>query len=478
MSQSSGRARPRVIVIGAGITGLTCTYRLKQETPDIDVMLLEASSRAGGKVVSEFMQDGSGRSFLLERGADAFLARQKPWAYELACELGLQDEILCTEPGGGVYLLAQKQLVRLPQGIRLIVPGDWDAFSTSPLFNAEVVARTAEERSIPIQRIEDDISVADFVRHRLGDEMLELLGEPLLSGIYSAHPEEQSLLATFPNFARMVEEHGSLLAAMESSPGRQRAPGAKGSDITPFISFRKGTERLPAALAEAVKDVLRLGSPVSSIANDEEHFRAHLQNGETLKADRVVLALPAAAAAAILRESEPGGAEALSNLRTQSTGVAWFAYPRHAIAHPLDGFGAVVPRREANSLNALTFTTSKFSRRAPEGWVLLRTFFGGARTPHMMESDDDQVEALLRSELTSLLGIEGEPHFVQIFRWNNAQPQYDVGHLSRVKAIRSRLPEGLSLAGTAYGGVGIPDCVRQGNEVARSIARELLELVR
>jgi protoporphyrinogen/coproporphyrinogen III oxidase len=476
LTPHASRITPHVAIIGGGITGLATAWYLGQLAPEVAVTLLEASGRAGGKVITHFVDGQGDQPFVLEAGADAFLARQKPWAYELALELGLSDRLLPTNDArSGVYVVQQGKLLRLPPGLQLIVPTDWEAFERSPLLSTEGKARMAEERDIPPRLEDGDESVAAFVTRRLGAEALARLGEPLLSGIYSARPEEQSILATFPRFRQMERRHGSLLRAVEATRnmGSPASPSTAGGPqpSSTFVSFRNGTQELPDALADRVKANIRLNSGVQSIEEHEGRYRLHLADGENIEADRLVLAIPAAAAAALLRPLAETAATTLDTLRTVSSGVIYLAYPNDQIAHPMDGFGAVTPIAEGRNFNALTWVTSKFQGRAPREHSLIRLFFGGARSPHMMELDDAEIEGAARQELHDLMGLDATPRFHRVFRWWHAQPQYDVGHLERMAKIERSLPPNIHLAGTAYHGVGIPDCVQQARRVAEAMRR-------
>jgi oxygen-dependent protoporphyrinogen oxidase len=459
------RTTHHVVIVGAGITGLAAAYFVQKAHPDAAITVLEAGARIGGKVQSERVE-GPGGGYLLERGADAFLARQKPWAYELALTLGLEDELLPTlEQNSGVYVVYQGRLERLPRGLQLIIPTDWDAFNAAAIMSGAGKARLAQEPTIPRRAEEGDESVADFVTRRMGREALERLAEPFLSGIYSALPEEQSLLATFPRFAQMERLRGSLLAVPRTAPPSPQGSAPKQAAATTFVSFKEGTERLARALAEALRGEVRLNSPVTGMTRSGEGYRLALADGETLGAQQVILTLPARQAAPLLRDVAPDALSSLHELRTVSSGVVYLAYRAEEIPHPLDAFGAVVPRIEGRACNALTFVTSKFAGRAPEGYRLIRYFFGGARTPHLMELDDAELIATARAELADLLGVHAQPGLSHVVRWWHAQPQYDVGHLDRMARIQTALPSGIALIGTTYGGVGIPDCVRQAQEV-------------
>lgn len=458
-----------VAIIGGGVTGLSAAWRLQQM--GVPYVLLEAGARWGGRIQTDRLHvDGVDEPFIFERGADAFLARQKPWAVELARELGLNDQILPTGKSGGVYTVRDGALLRLPAGLRLIVPTDRAAFLASPIMSEAGKRRVLDEPNVP-PRINGarDESVADFVARRLGREALERLAEPFLSGIYSADSTRQSLAATFPRYLEAERKHGSLLNA----PAPQVAPPRDG--LTPFVSFIGGTETLIRTLADALTGDLRLNARVDAIERAADGFRVRLAGGDALDASRVIATTPASISASLLASVASGAVEPLCTLRTVSTGAVLVALRRDDVPHPLDGFGAVVPQVEGRDINALTWMTSKFAGRAPTGYVIIRAFFGGARTPHMLDRSDDEVLTDVRRELRALLGVEAAPVLQRIYRWIDAQPQYDVGHLDRVAAIEAALPAGVRVAGSAFRGVGIPDCVRQGREAAEKIIKSKIE---
>jgi oxygen-dependent protoporphyrinogen oxidase len=484
-STHGSQSKPHVAIVGSGVSGLAAAWYLQKLAPHLRITIFEASNRAGGKVITHFVDGDGDQPFVLEAGADAFLAQQKPWAYELALDLGLAARLLPTDGRhSGVSVVNKGQLVPLPKGLNLILPTDWAAFDRSPLISAAGKARMAAEREVPPREDDADESVAAFVTRRFGAEVLETLGEPLLSGIYSAHPEEQSILATFPRFREMERWHGSLLRAVEagregrSEEGREgrREEGKKGGSEraqTAFVSFRGGTEELPKALLAQIRAEVRLSTAVLGIEQVGGGYRLDLGNGESVEAGAVVLAVPSGIAMNLLHPIAAEASTALSQLRTVSSGVVYLAYRREQIRHPLRGYGVVIPRVEGRDFNALTWVTNKFAHRAPADHLLIRLFFGGARTPHMMERNDVEIVESARQELRSLTGIESTPSFHRVFRWWKAQPQYDVDHLDRMKIIDAALPAGLALIGTAYRGVGIPDCVHQGRLAAERIFAHL-----
>ncbi|MEM7531628.1 MAG: protoporphyrinogen oxidase [Chloroflexota bacterium] len=461
-----------VAIIGGGITGLSTAWYLQQA--GIDYTLLEQSNRLGGKVQSDHIDHPAG-NFLVERAADAFLAVQKPWAVDLAREIGLEDELLpANEERRRVFVLKDGEPVLLPKGLNLIVPGDMETFLDSPLISEAGKKRVQKEISIPPRLEEGDESVSAFVRRRMGDEVLTRLADPLICGIYNAHPDEQSMLATFPRFVQMEKKYGSLTKGMAvaTEEAAKRVKANPGKRFV-FTSFKGGTEVLTKTLAihlqASSQGQISLNTAVQRMTHHQKGYQLHLASGEIISAKHVVMTAPPPATATIVQEMLPAISTQLATFRAVSTGTITFAFRRDEIDHPLDGFGMVIPRVEQRPINSMTWASSKFNLRAPDGYALLRVFFGGTRNPEIMSQPDEMIRATARTELRKLMGIDATPIFDRVNRWMNAQPQYDVGHVERVNTMRAGLPDNLYLAGGFYGGVGIPDCVRQGKDAANMI---------
>ena len=477
-TSAGDRPSLHMAIVGGGITGLSAAWalqKLAEQGQPVRYTLLEASQRWGGKIRTERVEGAEAQPFIVEAGPDSFIT-QKPWGLELARELGLEERLLgANDQRRKVYVLNRGRLTPLPDGVLLVVPTRFLPFVTSPLISPLGKLRMALDLVIPARRDGQDETLADFMRRRLGQEALDKLGEPLLSGIYNADAEEQSLLATFPRFRALEEKHGSLIRGMLAAKAqRMHAPKRPGKPVSMFVSFREGMEELPRALAAQLTGDLRLGVAVEGLARREEGgYRLALNDGGRLDVDGVILAIPAGATARLVRPLAPRAAQRLASIRYVSTGAVSLAFSGEQV-RPLDGFGVVIPRSEGRRINAITWTSVKFHHRAPAGYELIRVFFGGSRTPATFQLDDQALLAAVREELQEILGITAQPLFQRIARWPQAQPQYDVGHLERVAAIEEALPSGLLVAGSPYRGVGIPDCVRQG----RAAAERLLETVK
>lgn len=496
-----------IVIVGGGITGLSTAWYLckqaREQGVDLRVTVLEGSERWGGKVLTDEIGGFGDEPFIVEGGPDSFLT-QKPWALQLARELGLQDRLLNTnDEMRKVFVLNRGKPTPLPDGVLMIIPTRFMPFALSPLLSPLAKLRMGMDLFIPAKRDGEDETIAEFIMRRLGSEALDKIAEPMMSGIYNAEAEKQSLLATFPRFRALEEEHGSLIRGMLASRKAHAAPNGKngrrgGSETRPdangaqpakkpsmFTSLLGGTAELVEALFTQLSDDpnvdLRLGARITRIdrrGESEPHpYTAHLVDGESLDADAVILCTPSYVASKMVQGITPDAAEKLSEIRYVSTGTISLAFKCDNINHPLNGFGLVIPRSENRPINAITWTSTKFDHRAPEGYALMRVFFGGSRRPEMMQKSDEDLLVIVRSELKALMGIDTAPEFHRIYRWHEANPQYDKGHLKRVDAVEAALPAGLYVTGSAYRGIGIPDCVYQAQQTAQRVVSELKERV-
>ncbi len=499
----------RVVIIGGGITGLAAAHRLLERShasgKQVDLVILEASGRTGG-IVQTRERDG----FLLECGPDSFIS-EKPAALELTKRLGLEARLIETnERHRRSFIVRQGRLLPVPEGFHLLAPSRFWPFVRSDIFSWTGKARVALDLLLPRREVngsDTDESLAQFVRRRLGNEALERMAQPMVGGIYTADPERLSLRATMPRFLEMEREHRSLIRALRKQNRSPRVskgsvPTNAGSEpsgarYSLFLSFDRGMQVLTDKLEERISNSksqvsadhgssqtsIRLNSPVESIALETAapggeswpKWKLEISGGETLIADAVCLALPAFVSARLLQDIDPRLAAELAGIPYESSATINLAYKREHIPHPLDGFGFVVPFIEKRSLMACTFSSVKFAGRAPQGHALLRAFVGGALQPELFELSEAELLSRVRDDLRELLGIEQAPLFAEVSKWAQSMPQYHVGHLDRVKRIEERLASlpGLVLAGNAYTGLGIPDCIRSG-ESAADLIEELL----
>ncbi|HSE95739.1 MAG TPA: protoporphyrinogen oxidase [Methylomirabilota bacterium] len=475
---SSRPVPPRLAVVGGGIAGLAAAHRLTEaaavDGQPLTLTLLEASDRLGGTIRSE-RADG----FLLEGGPDSLIS-EKPWGLALAERLGLGPRLVGTDDRfRRTYVVRRGRLVPVPEGFLLLGPTrPWPVLA-SPIFSWRGKARMALDLVLPRGPARDDESLGHFVRRRLGREVLERVAQPLVGGIYTADPDRLSLAATMPRFLALEREHGSVIRGLRrSATGRERA--ASGARWSLFVTLAGGMQELTEALmARLPAGSVRLRSPVAAVVpapddagraagEGDAAWRLLLQGGEVVPADGVVLAGEAPRMAGLVRTFDPELARLLGGIAYASSAAVTLAYSRAAVRHPLDAFGFIVPRIEGRPSLACTFASVKYPGRAPAGFVLLRVFLGGALRPDVLDLDDAALVREARDEVATLLGIAGEPVLTRVWRHPAAMPQYDVGHLGRIGAIETRLvpwPR-LVLAGAAYRGVGIADCVRSGEAAA------------
>ena len=456
----------RVVIIGGGISGLAAAHRILELNPAAQVTILEASDRLGGTIQTE-SRDG----FLIERGPDSFIS-EKPQAVALAKRLGIESRLIETnEKYRRSFIVRNGRLRPVPEGFQLLAPSRMWPFITSDIFSLTGKARMAADLFLPRKSTNGttDESLASFVRRRLGVEALERMAQPMVGGIYTADPETLSLRATLPRFLEMEREHRSLILALLRQ-GRTQKSGTSGARYSLFLSFDRGVQVLVDAVTRINAD-FRMKTRAQRMTFDQG-WTITTDKDEVFKADAVCLAVPAYIAASLLT-GDP--ADKLRQIKYASTATINFGYRRTAIAHPLNGFGFVVPFIEKRSLIACTFSSVKFSGRAPDGHVLLRAFAGGALQPEMFALDEAELAARVEADLRELLGINEAPLFVEVAKWERSMPQYEVGHLDRIAAIEkeiNKLP-GLTLAGNSYRGAGIPDCIRSGESAAESISHGL-----
>jgi oxygen-dependent protoporphyrinogen oxidase len=484
--------KTRIVIIGGGITGLAAAHRLlengAQTGRNLDVLLLEAGSRLGG-VLHSFERDG----FLLEAGADSFIS-EKPEAVALARRLGIEDRLIQTnESYRRSFIVREGKLRPVPEGFQLLAPTRFWPFVTTDIFSWAGKARMALDLFLPRRpdtNGNEEESLAQFVRRRLGREAFERMAQPMIGGIYTADPEKLSLRATLPRFLEMERAHRSIIHAMwkqrrsNSATVNQRhsqrtssTSGVSGARYSLFLSFDRGLQVLVDKQSSRLNAVVRLNAKAESLILNQpsRRWQIRLQDKTTVDADAVCLALPAYAAATLIGETDAELSDLLNRIPFASTATINLAYRRREVPHPLDGFGFVVPFIENRSLLACTFSSVKFAGRAPADHVLLRAFAGGALQPEIFELDEDELLRRVRQDLRDLLGIEAPPLFTVIEKWRRSMPQYHVGHLRLVAEIQARAGNfpGLELAGNSFAGAGVPDCIRSGEQAAESILNQM-----
>lgn len=469
----------RIIIVGGGISGLAAAHRLgelaREKNIDIEILLLEAAGRLGGCIATE-RADG----FLLEAGPDSFIT-EKPWALELCERLGLGSQLISTNPSHqNVSIVHRGRLYPLPQGFFLLAPTRLWPFIRTPLFSWRGKFRIACEPFIGKLDSSGDESLASFVRRRFGQELLERVAQPLVAGIYGADPEKLSLAATMPRFLEMERARGSVILAMRAEARRRSHAQRAGSGARwgLFVTLRDGMQGLVDALAGRLPPgAVGLRTRVTGLDWDgaEKRWTVSAENGEKFEAAAVILALPAHASADLLSAQSAELARELKAVPYSSMATVSLAYREEEIPRPIDAFGLVVPSIEGRGIVACTFSSVKYEGRVPSGKLLLRAFVGGALQPKLWDQDDLSLEKSVREELKALLGITAKPLLCRIHRHPYSMPQYEVGHLERVRRIETLAASvpAIELAGNAYRGVGMADCVHSGEEAAERLLTRL-----
>jgi oxygen-dependent protoporphyrinogen oxidase len=463
------QVRPRhVVIVGGGITGLAAARALEQQVKGpLRVTLLEAADRLGGNI-STVRHNG----FTVDAGPDSWVST-KPEASKLAEDVGLAKDIISTqESSRKVYILNGGKLAPLPEGFVLGIPTEMTPVLRSGLFTWDEIARMGLDYFVPRRTTTEDESVADFLARRLGDPIVDKIAGPLLGGIFAGDARTISVRAAFPQFVAAEAKHGSLIRAMQAAKKER-----KKKDGSAFLSLKGGMSDLVTATAHLLKvaDVRKNERVLHLSRTDAGDARGRFAvetSKEVLFADDVVLAIPPVVARKLLTELSPSFDALYAGLRANSTATVFLGYRSRSVSHPLDATGFIVPATERRPILASTWVTSKWEHRAPAGHVMLRLFFGGASGEEVLESDDYGLVAIARRQLAEIMDITALPVFSRVFRFDKASPQMNVGHLERLKAIQGKLAElpGLYVAANGYQGTGIPDCIKQGIEVAARIA--------
>jgi len=463
----------KLLVVGGGLSGLAAAHRAvelaRERGRPLELTLLEGADRLGGTIQTE-RRDG----FLVECGPDSFLS-EKPWALALCRRLGVEDRLIGTDNRfRRVFVAFRGRLHPLPDGFQLLAPTQLRSFLASSLFSWSGKLRMACDLVLPRGGSPDE-SLGAFVRRRLGREALERVAQPLVGGIYTADPDELSLGATMPRFLEMERRERSVILALWRAARRAPAlhAGTSGARWSLFVTFAEGMEELVRLLATRLPPgAVRLKERAATVERDGGGWRVTTAAGAVFTGDALILSPEAHQAARLLRYADPALAHLLEAIPYASSATVTLAYRRADIGHSLDGFGFVVPQVERRPVFAGTFSSVKYPGRAPEGHVLLRVFIGGALNESALDADDGALVQIARAQLGELLGVIGAPLFTRVARFPHAMPQYHVGHAARTEAIERAVARhaGLRLAGGAYRGVGIADCVRSGEEAAEGVA--------
>jgi oxygen-dependent protoporphyrinogen oxidase len=458
----------RIAIIGGGISGLAAAFAIEEQRragSEVEYILYESSPQLGGVLRTEHI-DGC----VVEAGPDSFVS-EKPWAADLCRAVGLGDQLIgSNDADRKTYILTRGRLIVMPDGLMFMVPTKILPTGLSPLFSWKTKLRMAQELFHPPVAAGHDESVAAFVERHYGAEMVDRLADPLLSGVYGGEAASLSVRAVLPRFAEMERTHGSLGRAMLAARKKMSAGSNKPAPPL-FTSLKNGMQHLAETLVSRLTaSSLLTDATVQAIQPEAGGWvvSAGLQSDQF---DGVIVALPAPAAAQVLRMASRELSAELGGVQYSSSITVGLGYDREVRQSLPPGFGFLVPRSEGRQLLAATFVHNKFPHRAPEDRALLRCFFAGAIAERVWPLTDDQIVGIVRNELQQILGLRAEPLFVRVYKWKSAMAQYGVGHLDRldrIERLRQQLP-GLALAGNGYRGIGVPDCVRSGREAAKQL---------
>lgn len=465
-------ANKKIVIIGGGITGLSAAYYLqkaiKEKGLPYEFQLIEATHRLGGKIQT-VTRDG----FTIERGPDSFLARKLPGS-KLVKEVGLGDELVHNSTGQS-YVLVKENLHPMPEGAVMGVPTKISPFVTTGLFSPIGKLRAAADFVIPKTKHEGDQSLGMFFRRRLGDEVVENLIEPLLSGIYAGDIDRLSLKSTFPQFLHAEQRHRSLIVGMKKFKELQpkQAEDANAKKQGAFLTLKKGLQSLVDAIEEQLDPLAVVkGVKVEKVNRMGEQYDLTLSNGKEMKADAVIITSPHFAAQSML--SHYPIFEPLREMPSTSVATVAMAFPKEAVKEDINGTGFVVSRNSDYTITACTWTHKKWPHSTPDGKVLLRCYVGRAGDEAIVDQSDEEIVQVVLEDLNRIMQITEKPEFCVVTRWKKAMPQYTVGHQERLEEITQAIEEqlkGLYLAGSSYEGLGLPDCIEQGEDAAKQVLK-------
>ena len=459
----------RIAIVGGGISGLAAAFALEERRrvgEALEFVVYESGPRFGGVLFTEQVE-----GCLIEAGPDSFLT-EKPWATDLCRRLGIEDQLIgSNDADRKTYILVKGKLVPMPDGLMFMVPTQLSPAILSSLFSPATKLRVAREWWYPARQSEGDESVAALVERHYGAEMVDRLADPLLAGVYGGEAAQLSVRAVLPRFVEMESKYGSLgrgmLAARKNVQRSQPAPPI-------FSSLKGGMQQLAKALVAALPaEALRARSPVQAVQRQDRGWVVSAGYASD-QFDAVIVATPATTAAPLL---EIGSAELASELRAisySSSVTVALGFNQDVRASLPAGFGFLVPRREGGRLLAATLVHNKFPHRAPKDRALVRCFLGGSRDEQVLQLADENILNIVRDELRQILGVKADPLFTRLYRWKGAMAQYTVGHLERLQRIEGLVKQlpGLALAGNAYRGIGVPDCIRSGEAAVQQLLAE------
>jgi len=461
--------KKKVVIIGGGITGLTAAYYLQKEVREkslpIEVTLIESSHRLGGKIQT-LVKDG----FVIEKGPDSFLARKQS-ASRFAKEVGMEDQLV-NNTAGKSYVLVKERLHPMPGGSIMGIPTQIAPFISTGLFSATGKLRAAADFVLPKSNPAEDQSLGEFFRRRLGDEVVENLIEPLLSGIYAGDIDQLSLMSTFPQFYQVEQKYRSLILGMKrATPAPKKSPNSTGKDKGIFLTFKKGLQSFVDEVERRLEpgSVIK-GHRVERIRKSGLRYELSINSGETMHADSIIVATPHHVTSAIF--SQYDFFDVFEHMPSTSVATVALSFPKEAIKKDIEGTGFVVSRNSDYTITACTWTHKKWPHSTPEGKVLLRCYVGRAGDEAVVELSDDEIVKIVLEDLNKTMNIDMDPELVVVTRWKDSMPQYTVGHKDRISKVKEQVSKelpGVFLAGSSFEGLGLPDCIDQGEEAVKKV---------
>jgi protoporphyrinogen/coproporphyrinogen III oxidase len=453
--------KKKVIIVGGGITGLSAAYYLQKEVKlnslPVEVKLVEASDRVGG-VISTVKKDG----FVIEKGPDSIIARKKS-GLALIEELGLKDKVI-SNTAGKSYIYANGKIHSMPEGAFMGIPTKVTPFATSGLFSPLGKIRAAADFVLPKGKPQEDQSLGKFFRRRLGDEVVENLIEPLISGIYAGDIDDLSLMSLFPNFYEMEQKHRSLVLGLKQTfPEPPKSAKKQGSKKGMFISLTTGLEEIPRQLEKRLEGSIMKGVAVEKLKRTPNGYELTLSDGKIENADCVIITTDHFHAQQIL--SDYSFMDPFKEMPATSVANVAMAFPQSAIKQDIDGSGFIVSRNSDFRITACTWTHKKWPGTTPKGMALLRAYVGKPDDQEAVNLSDEEIVEIVLNDLNKTMNLTDKPLFHVITRWKKAMPQYSIGHKERMKKVKEALDNelpGVYLAGGSFEGVGIPDCIDQG----------------
>jgi oxygen-dependent protoporphyrinogen oxidase len=442
------------IIVGGGISGLSLAYFLLKRNPELDLKLIEAEKRAGGKIITEKVS-----GFLCEGGVNGFLSN-KPSTIKLAQELNIEP-VKGSESAKKRYILIDGKLTE--------VPSNPLKFFLSSLLSFSGKIRMIREYFIPPLKEEKDESVEEFVSRRVGREFYEKLIDPMSTGIYAGDSSRMSMKSCFPKVYFLEKKYGGLIKGLLAL--KKERKDVKAQPETVLMSFKGGMLELINSLESKLEGKIIKGKKVTGCIYENGPYRVFLESGETIATKKIIFACPAHETAQILKDFDKELSDILNSIPYPPLSVVALGFKRQQIGFGTDLYGFLVPYREKRKILGTLFDSSIFPNRAPEGYVLLRSMIGGRRTPELALLPDEKLIDLALSELREIIKIKGEPKFIKIFRWERAIPQYEVGHEEKLKRINQILEKypGLYLTGNAYRGVSVNDCIENSLKLSEKI---------